>query len=147
MKTCNLVNENLFAYTEGKLPDATRNLFDKHITECPECAGVLMEFRSVMNGFEDQKNIEVRPFAETRLLQGIESKLETRQAKKTPSFHRILQPAIISAGLAAAIAIGLFIGYEGVNIRQEQNRQKTESVRTDLNIPDMMYEESFTFTE
>jgi anti-sigma factor RsiW len=147
MNSCRLVQENLFAYTEGKLPDATRDLLDKHIAMCPECAGILSEFRLTLNVIEDQKNTELRPYAETRILIGFESKLEARQTKNATFFNRMLQPAIISAGLAAAIAIGLLIGYEGVNSRQELNRQKIESVRTDLNIPDLMYEESFTLTE
>jgi len=147
MSTCSFIRENLFTFTEGKLPDASKALFEKHITECPECSGILSEFRSVLSVIEDQKNIEPLPFAETRILQGIESKLRARQTLGITIFKRLLQPAIISAGLATAIAIGLFIGYEGANAGQELNWQKTESVRTDLNIPDLIYEESLIFTE
>ncbi len=147
MNTCNLLHDNLFAYMECQLPAATKELLDGHIAGCRKCAHVLSEFKSVMILMEEQKNVEPLPFAETRILQGIESKLEVRQTIKTSFFGKILQPAIISFALVAAILIGLFIGYEGVMYRQNLDQQMTESVRTDLNIPDMIYEESFTFTE
>ena len=147
MKSCHILHENLFAYTEGHLSPSTAEMLDKHIAGCSECALVLTEFKSAMNVIEQEKNIDVRLFAETRILQGIESKLENRRPQYNTSLKRLLQSAIISFGFVTAITIGLFIGYEGVNTRQELNRQNTESVRTDLNIPDMIYEESFTFTE
>lgn len=147
MNSCQIVHENLFAYTEGSLPDAIKGQFDAHISGCTECANVLSGFYSLLNTIDDQKSIEPRPFAETRILQGIESRLEASRRSRIPVFNKVLQPAIISIGIAAAIAIGLFIGYEGANVRHELNRQKTESVRTDLNLPDMIYEESYTFTE
>ena len=147
MNTCNLLHDNLFAYTEDQLPVATKELLDNHIAGCGQCAHVLSEFKSVMILMDKQKNVEIRPFAETRILQGIESKLEARQTIKASFFEKILQPAIISFAVVAAILIGLFIGYKGVTSRQNLDQQMTESVRTDLNIPDMVYEESFTFTE
>lgn len=147
MNNCSLVHGNLFAYTEGDLPDATKEMFDRHIAECAECAEVFLQFKSAMNLIDDQKKVEIQPFAETRILQGIETKLEKLGTINIPVYRRILQPAIISFGLVISIATGLLIGYEGVKSVQNREMQETESVRADLNMPDMIYEEPFNFTD
>ncbi len=147
MNNCNLVHGNLFAYTEGDLPDATRELFDTHIAECAECAGVLLQFKSAMNLIDDQKKVGIKPFAETRILQGIETKLEKRNSINIPIYRRVLQPALISFGLVISVSVGILIGYEGVKSVQYREMLETESVRADLNMPDMIYEEPFNFTD
>lgn len=147
MNSCQIVHENLFAYSEGNLSQALKSQFDSHISGCAECAAVFSGFKSLMNTIQDQKNIEPRPFAETRILQGIELKLDVKHSSRFPVFAKVLQPAMISVGLIAAIVIGLFIGYEGVSVADGVNSQEIEAVRSDLNVPDMNYDESFTLTE
>ena len=98
---------------------------------------------------EEQKSIEPRPFAETRLMQEIESKLEKRQKSASSVFERILQPALIIAGIATALAIGFIIGSDFATAHSlyTQNDQMIEAVRTDLNVPEFMTDDLFHFTE
>ena len=79
MKPCELLNQNLFAYAEKELPAALMQQLDRHVSGCATCNRLLTEFKSVMALMEEQKSTEPRPFAETRLLQGIETRLEKRR--------------------------------------------------------------------
>jgi hypothetical protein len=149
MTNCSLLHENLFAYAEKTLPPPLLQQLDKHISECAECYSIVGEFGEVLALIEEQKSIEPRPFAETRIMQGIESRLEKRQKSAGSVFGRILQPALLSVGVAAALAIGFFIGSDFADTHSQytQNDEMIEAVRTDLNVPEFMTDDLFHFTE
>jgi anti-sigma factor RsiW len=149
MKHCELLQKDLFAYVERDLPPDRIQHLDQHTSECAECNRILAEFRSVLAMMEDQKSIEPRPFAETRIMQGIVSRLENRQKTARPVLGRILQPSLITAGVTAALAIGFFIGsdFAGTHSQQNKNDEMLESVRSDLNVPEFMTDELFYFSE
>jgi len=149
MANCKLLHENVFAYVEKDLPPAVLLKLDAHVHECTKCAALVAEFKSVMVLMEEQKSVEPRPFAETRIIQGIESRLEKRQKSASSVFGRILQHALISAGVAAALTIGFFIGsdFAGTTSQYSQNEEMTESVRSDLNVPEFMTDDIIYFTE
>ncbi|MEI8049257.1 MAG: hypothetical protein WCI92_17885 [Bacteroidota bacterium] len=149
MKHCELLQKDLFAYVEQELPPGQIHHLDHHISECTECNRILAEFRSMLALMEEQKSIEPRPFAETRIMQGIESRMEKRQKSVSSFFGRILQPALISFGVAAALVIGFFIGSDFADSRSHytQNDEMVEAVRTDLNVPEFMTDDLFHFTE
>ena len=149
MANCKLLHENVFAYVEKDLPSALLQQLDAHVNECSKCAALVAELKSTMVFMEEQKSVEPRPFAETRILQGIESRLEKRHKSASSVFARVLQPTIISVGVAAALAIGFFIGsdFAGTTSQYSQNDEMTESVRTDLNVPEFMTDDIIYFTE
>jgi len=149
MTNCKLVHENLFAYAEKELPPALAQQLDKHVSKCAECNRIVTEFKSVLALMEEQKSIEPRPFAKTRILQGIESRLEKRQKSPSTVFGRILQPSLISVGVATALAVGFFIGsdFAATHSQYSQNEERIEAFRSDLNIPEFMTDDLFHFTE
>lgn len=149
MKSCELLHENLFAYAEKELPSDLIQQLDKHINDCDDCKRIVAEFRSVMVLMDEQKSVALRPFAETRILQGIETWMEKKQNSASSVFIRILRPAVISFGVAAALAIGFFIGsdFAGSHSQFSQNDVMIEAVRSDLNVPDFMNDDLFHFTE
>jgi anti-sigma factor RsiW len=149
MANCKLLHENVFAYVEKDLPSALLQHLDAHVNECSKCAALVAELKSTMVLMEEQKSVEPRPFAETRILQGIESMLEKRHKSASSVFARVLQPTIICVGVAAALAIGFFIGsdFAGTTSQYSQNDEMTKSVRTDLNVPEFMTDDIIYFTE
>lgn len=149
MQHCELLQKDLFAYLEQELPPDRMQHLDHHISECEECNRILAEFRSMVALMNEQKSIEPRPFAITRIMQGIESRMEKREKTASSVFGRVLQPALISVGVAAALAIGFFIGSDFANTHSQytQNDQMIEDVRTDLNVPEFMTDDLFNFTE
>ncbi len=149
MTNCREVHENLFAYAEKKLPTALKLQLDKHIGECPECNRIVAYFNIALAQMEEQKSIEPRPFADTRIMQGIELQLEERQKTASSVFGRILQPALLSAGVAISLAIGFFIGSNFADTQSQlaQSDEHIEAVRSDLNAPEFMTDDLFHFTE
>jgi anti-sigma factor RsiW len=149
MKHCELLQKDLFAYVEKELPPDRIQHLDHHISECTDCNRILAEFRSMLDLMKEQKSIEPRPFAETRIMQGIESKFEKRQKSASFVFGRILQPALLSVGVAAALAIGYFIGsdFADTHLQYTQNDEMIEAARTDLNVPEFMIDDLYNFTE
>jgi hypothetical protein len=149
MAHCNLLHENLFAYVEKELPPEQMQKLNKHVNECASCARILGEFMSTLALMEEQKLIQPKPFAETRIMQGIESWLEECHKSRAPKFTRILHPALISVGIIAALTVGFFIGsdFADSNLQSNQNEEMTEAVRSDLNVPDFMTDDLFNFTE
>lgn len=149
MKHCELLQKDLFAYIEQELsPDKIQHL-DHHISECTECNQILEEFRSMSVLMEEQKSIAPRPYAETRLMQGIEYKLEKRHQSAVSIFGRVLQPALLTLSVASALVIGYFIGFNFADSHSSytQNENKIEAVRTDLNVPEFTTDELIHFTE
>jgi hypothetical protein len=122
---------------------------DTHVNACVDCATLVGEFKSVLGLMEGQKSIDPKPFAETRIMQAIESRLEKKQTSYSPVLVRILQPAFVSIGLIAAVAIGFVIGsdFADVNLQYSQNEEMTEAVRSDLNVPEFMTDDIFYFSE
>jgi len=149
MKHCEILHKDLFAYLEKELPPVQLQHLDHHISECAECNRMLEEFRRMLALMEEQKSIEPRSFAETRIMQGIESRLEKQPKSASAVFVRLLQPALISAGVAAALTTGYFIGSDFADTHSQytQNDEMIEAVRTDLNVPEFMTDDLFYFTE
>ena len=87
MGNCNLLRENIFAYAEKELPLILMQQLDAHVNVCAECAAMSVEFKNMMVLMEEQKSIDLKPFAETRIMQGIESRLEKEQ--KSQVFIRV----------------------------------------------------------
>lgn len=149
MKHCEILNEDLFAYIGKELPPVLIQQMDKHISECTECARIVAEFKAVMALMEEQKFVEPLPFAETRIIQGIENSLAQRQKSASPVFARFLQPVLLSAGVLTAVAIGFFIGSNVAHTHSQfsENDEMIEAVRSDLNVPEYMTDDLFHFTE
>ncbi len=148
MKHCEILHNDLFEYVDKKMPPSLVMQLDKHISECDECKRIVAEFRSVLSLIEEQKSIEPRPFAETRILQAVESRMEKRQKSYSPVVV-VLQPAFISLGAAAALLLGFMVGsdFAETHTAINQNNEMIEAVRSDLNVPEFMTDDIFHFTE
>lgn len=149
MKHCELLAKDLFAYAQKELPPDRIQHLDQHISECVDCRRVLDEFESMLALIEEQKAMEPRPFAETRIVQGIESRIEKRHKPGNFVYGHILRPALIGAGALAAIATGFFIGsgFAVTHTQNNQNEKMIQAVRTELNVPEFMNDDLFHLTE
>ncbi|MFZ4547845.1 MAG: anti-sigma factor family protein [Bacteroidales bacterium] len=148
MKHCEILHKDLFDYVEKQMPPVLIRQLDKHISECDECNRIVAEFRGIVALIEEQKYIEPRPFAETRILQAVESRMGKSHNSYSPKF-RILQPAAISFGVAAALVVGFMIGSDFAETHSviNENNEIIDEVRSDLNVPEFMSDDIFQFTE
>lgn len=141
---CNEFRDNILAYTEKQLPGKLTESMDKHLEECDACMHLLAEFKIVAGYFEEERAIEPRPYAETRILEGIVTTKGSYSGMFQNWIKNSLQPAYLSLLVIFAIALGVYVGF-----RQEKqyssafpSEDQIESFRSDLNVPDFMDEDN-----
>jgi len=138
---------NLFSYQEKQLPDKENKEFEAHLHSCSECSRIVSEFQSVTSVIELRKTDEPNPFAGTRIVQRIESEMESIKEKSDPLFLRVLRPLSVSALLLIAVIIGFSIvkqGEQGI-IENINHQNDIQSIKSDLNIPDFVDEDETFF--
>ena len=144
---CSFIRRNLFSYQEHQLSDKDNKEFENHLLSCEECSRIVSEFQSVTSVIELRKTEEPNPFAGTRIIQKLESEMESIKEKREPVFIRILQP--LSA--AALLVIAVIIGFSIVKQREPgisaiiNHQQEIQAIQSDLNIPDFVDEDETFF--
>ena len=106
---CQLCQENLEAYQEGRLPSDMMTQVESHLETCDSCKriyNIQLLANRVMNS---EKETVVNSFLATRVMAGIET-LENAGYEKESSNVRILRPALITISLAAAVFFGIVLG-------------------------------------
>jgi anti-sigma factor RsiW len=141
---CQDFQKSLFAGEDGELTPETRIAMEGHVHGCESCSRLLAGFRAFEVEIESEKKQEVVPFATTRILQ----KLENEKAKSSRVFSHILQPAIITFLLVAALLTGFLVGNHGTN-RQSQSisaASQVELLKSELYVADFVEEDNTLLT-
>jgi hypothetical protein len=141
---CHYFRDNLLAFAEKDLPSSAMTEMDQHRKGCSECSLLSAEFSHLAKYIDEEKSIEPRPFAETRLMVGINSHLDNKRITPVNWVVENLQPALLSIVIISAIAIGIFIGSRGERwySSNQLTDEQIESMRSDLNVPDFMDEDN-----
>jgi predicted anti-sigma-YlaC factor YlaD len=106
---CQLCQENLEAYQEGKLPSDKMTQVESHLKTCDSCKR-LFEIQILAGrviGVE--KETDADPFLATRVMAQIE-RLDAERKENTPLGARIFRPVLITLSLAAAVFFGIMLG-------------------------------------
>jgi len=140
---CADMKKNLFGYLEDKLPADVQCAFEEHLQSCKSCSEIVSECISFEKLISKEKTTVPNTFAGTRILQRLESELESRNYHRRINHLRFLQPALITFSLILALFIGFLIGREnGLNVRPEGvNKVQTENLKSYLFISDFIDEE------
>lgn len=144
---CSFIRRNLFSYQEHQLSDEDSKEFEAHLLSCSECSRIVSEFKSVTSVIELRKTEEPNPFAGTRIIQKLESEMESNKEKREPVFIRILQPLAVAALLVIAVIIGFSIVKQrepGISATIN-HQQDIQAIQSDLNIPDFVDEDETFF--
>lgn len=106
---CQLCQENLDAYREGRLPAGMMTQVESHLKTCDSCKK-LSEIQILANRvISVEKETDVDPFLVTRVLANIE-RLDAAGFGNAPLGAGILRPALITLSLAAAVLFGIMLG-------------------------------------
>lgn len=144
---CSFIRRNLFSYQEHKLSDKDNKEFEAHLILCTECSRIVSEFQSLTSVIDLRKIAEPNPFAGTRIIERLESELESSKEKREPVFIRMLQPLVV----AALLVIAVMIGFSIVKQREPEisaiikHQQDIQAIQSDLNIPDFVDEDETFF--
>lgn len=145
-KDCSFVRNHLFAYLERDLSDEEVEAVTDHLHSCEECSRVLDEFRSVTRLISVIRDEEPDPFAGTRIIQKLETRLQRGQGS-TPLFQKILQPVLLSLLLLLGAVTGVAIVKQQEARRSETlaHQQDIQAMQAGLNIPDFIDEGILVF--
>jgi anti-sigma factor RsiW len=141
---CQDFQKSLFDWEDGEFYPETRIAMESHVLGCESCSRLLAGFRAFEVEIEAEKSREVPPFAATRILQ----KLENEKEKRQKAFSHILQPAIITFLLVAAIVTGFLVGNHGTT-RQSQaisSASQVELLKSELFVADFLEEDNTLLT-
>jgi len=146
---CTNIRANLFKYSEGTLSPDTHKAFETHIHSCLKCSEIIAEFNSFESLILKEKGLEPNAFAGTRILQSIESELESQQFHQHFKFLGLLQPTLVTVSLILALLIGFVIGRQGgLNVRgTAASTRQVEKLRSDLYITEFVDEEQIFLSD
>lgn len=110
---CKDANKLMDSYLNGKLDSEVQQELEKHLLVCTNCQDNLLLIKSLRNlATEDTSNYTDNPYFATKVLSRIENRKVTIQVD--------FRNRIISyAAIAAAIMVGVFLGYRLGNFGTE----------------------------
>jgi hypothetical protein len=105
---CKRCHKKLIQYLEESLQVSERQEVEQHLLECASCHGFADYLKETLATIESSRITTPDPFFYTRVKAKLEKQEESFHAR--PVFARILQPAMFTLILIAAIYAGLKIG-------------------------------------
>jgi len=106
---CQSCQNEFDAYRQGKLSRDVMTSVESHLETCNTCTGIYRQQILAERVIKSEKELQPGLFLSTRVMARID-KLDNEHLKSAPSFARVLKPVLLSASMAAAIAIGIVIG-------------------------------------
>ena len=107
---CKTTKKNLLLYIDKQLSEKVKNEITQHITNCNQCSNLYNFMLAELKSIKEDK-IKPQPYLYTKIQQRIDlaSESTVKSWFKIP-VQRILQPALYTVSVAAAIWIGIFFG-------------------------------------
>jgi hypothetical protein len=144
---CTSFRDNIFAALEQEYTTFSEQEFDTHKQQCQECSRLYVAFEKSVSIIETDKLLEPNPFGATRILQKLENYQERERwwlQPLRPSF----KPAVIGFGFVFALSMGILIGIQETKSGHANyaGNNEAESVRSALNVPDIMKEDIIQFS-
>ena len=135
---CSQFRKKIPDYLEQRLSADAEKEMSSHLDHCQEFLHLKNQFQEVEALISRERNIELNPFAETRIIAGVMKHLD--QSRESARLSWIPVPVKLSVAMLFALFAGVAIGYLGVIYFPETNnrKQQAEMLRQDLNIPDFM---------
>jgi anti-sigma factor RsiW len=127
---CNLCQQEIIAYHEGRLPEGTKAQVEMHLKDCIQCNEELSLISVAEKTIVTEKTIEFNPFLSTRVMAAVE---EIERKQTIPAYQRVLKPALITLSIAIAMFVGILAGnlYQSHTLVQSNSEIPTELASLD----------------
>ena len=144
---CAFIRKNLFSYQEKQLSSMEYKEFEDHLHSCKECSQMVSEFQFVTSFIDEKKAVEPNPYISTRILQRIDSQIESAKNKLSPFLQRILQPVSLSFIILIAVVIGFStVKQKATKYSESMIHQKSiQAMKSGLYIPEFIDEDNTLF--
>jgi len=139
MMDCKDVKKYLLDYSEGGISPELENAVEEHTKHCGSCAVLMAGYRALEMAMSEQKSKEPRPFAATRILQGLENAGNSRNHVAVT----VLRPVLITLALLVALMAGFLIGNAGYSriAAPVTSVSSVETLKSELFIRDFVDED------
>lgn len=114
---CKKIDILLWDIVDKKTDPNTQEIILKHIEKCTVCKAKYNLLIEANKFIDFQKNIEINPFIETRIIEKI-------RKDKVSVFQKVLQPAFIGI----LILFSIFIGNKTATFITNQTQKSTNSI-------------------
>jgi len=108
VKTCEIVENNLTEYVDGKLSEELRAEIEVHISECEACRELAESFRVVYPSAEAIEEIE----PSTAFLPKLNARLDKLESESNVTFVPSMLQWFKRMGAVAAVAVTVLLGYQ-----------------------------------
>ena len=122
---CTEVEELIWFYSEGSLPESSMIQVKEHLQQCSVCSGLHAEIDHALTLLDAEKQVTANPFLITRIIQQMEN---SRQNKQIFSLNTAIRSFMVTS---LAILAGILLG---VNMLNHTTRIKQVSVVTESSV-------------
>lgn len=124
---CSTCQENMSGYLSEKLSEDLMNSVQKHLEVCYACNAVYSAQMLTDKVIESEVSVQSNPFLSTRIMAEIDKQsMEVKRNVFSNVFQKMLQPALITLSLAAAVIIGIVVGQ--IYLSSDVNRSIPEEL-------------------
>lgn len=117
-------HEAAAAYALGALDDAEQREFEEHLARCDECR---QEIESLKGTAASLAFVADLPPPPPELRNRILEQAVAERAVVVPLRRRLVLPAVAAAGIAAAVALGIWVSSLSSSLDRERSARKSEA--------------------
>ena len=125
---CKEIHIGLFDFVEGNQDQKTKEAFEQHLTNCPECAQRANFIKSSLGTIDSEKITEMDAFFMTRLEQRMKNRVEPTERKSIPS---IINKWALAAMIVAIVG-GFWLGSYSVDTLDSYSAMDEEILASEI---------------
>jgi anti-sigma-K factor RskA len=117
-------HEQAAAYALGALDDSERNEFEEHLADCEGCRQEIESLKGTAASLAFAADLPPPP---PDLRERILEQAVAERAVVVPLRRRILLPAVAAAGIAAAVALGIWVASLSSSLDRERSARQADA--------------------
>jgi len=133
MNDCKNIESKLIFYFYKELNNLEMENIKNHLASCSGCSKLYTDLSKSLLVIDNEKEIELNPFIETRINQKIKELENSQTQGRVVSFRKIIQPAMSVAAVSVGILLGVFFGSFYSTSDSSSNTASYESVEYYMN--------------
>lgn len=126
---CKEIENIIWDYAEGKLPEAQQNAVKKHLESCTSCAALAQGISSSLDVIEKSKKTEANPYFYSHLEARLQNETEKAGGKIAYSLRFALAASIAIIGIVGGSLLG---SYSAEQLNSMKSTSQTSTLNDEL---------------